>query len=286
MSIAFHDVSYQYAPGTPWAHGALKNISFHVDNGELVGLVGHTGSGKSTLAQIATGLLKPDTGTVSVAGLILDHKSNPPRKEMIRRIGMVFQYPETQLFGETVEEDVAFGAKNRGYTPQKTAKAVREAMTLVGLDESYLKRSPYLLSGGEKRRVAIAGVLAMSPQILILDEPTAGLDASGRREFHRMLAAWQKREDAIILWISHDMTELAQVARRVLVLEDGNLLWDGALAEALRQPAVWQKAGLALPKSTELVQRLIALGYHLDDSAITPEEAAATIYRWDKEGRR
>ncbi len=285
MSIAFHDVSYQYAPGTPWAHGALKHISFQVNNGETVGIVGHTGSGKSTLAQIATGLLKPDSGTVNVAGIMLDHKVNPPRKEMIRRIGMVFQYPETQLFGETVEEDVAFGAKNRGYTPEKVARSVREAMALVGLDESYLKRSPYLLSGGEKRRVAIAGVLAMSPQILILDEPTAGLDASGRREFHQMLKAWQKREGAIILWISHDMAELAQIAKRVLVLEDGNLLWDGALAKALRQPDVWQKAGLALPKSAQLVQRLTALGYHLDDTAITPDAAAAAIYRWHKEGR-
>lgn len=193
---------------------------------------------------------------------------------------MVFQYPESQLFGETVAEDIAYGAKNRGFPPEMVRERVRQAMACVGLDESYLPRSPYLLSGGEKRRVAIAGILAMAPQVLILDEPTAGLDAKGRQEFQAMLAAWRQQENTTILWVSHDMSELAQVTDRVFVLFQGQLIWDGSLRLALQKPEIWQKAGLALPPSAQLVQHLAARGCPLDASAITPEQAVESLNNW------
>lgn len=280
MAITFHHVSYQYGAGTPWAHQALQDISFHVAPGECVGIVGHTGSGKSTLLQIASGLIKPDSGSLDLAGLLLDAKKSYPTKEIISRVGMVFQYPESQLFGETVAEDIAYGAKNRGLSPEIVRERVRQAMACVGLDESYLPRSPYLLSGGEKRRVAIAGILAMAPQVLILDEPTAGLDAKGRLEFQTMLANWQQQENSSILWVSHDMAELAQITDRVLVLHQGHLIWDGSLRQALQKPEIWQRAGLALPPSAQLVQRLAALGCPLDATAITPEQAVESLNNW------
>lgn len=193
MSLKFEHVSYQYSTGTPWAQSALRDVSFTIQPGEIVGVAGRTGSGKSTLAQLAANLIVPDAGTIQAGKLTFDSKANPPRKDVIGQVGLVFQYPETQLFGETVEEDVGFGPKNRGFTPGKIKQAVLAALTSMGFDDSYLKRSPYMLSGGEKRRVAMAGILAMAPQILILDEPTAGLDAQAKADFHKMLQDWRQQ---------------------------------------------------------------------------------------------
>ncbi len=275
--LQVQNLHYTYSIGTPFAHTALENVSFSVVPGEFIGVIGHTGSGKSTLMQHLNGLLKPQSGKI-----LLDGQDIWADKKLTRqarfRVGLVFQYPEYQLFEETVYKDIAFGPKNMGLSQEEIDRRVREAAGFVGLTDAQLEASPFDLSGGQKRRVAIAGVIAMEPEVLILDEPTAGLDPEGREEILRNIEAYRKAKNAAILMVSHSMSDVARLASRLLVLNDAALAMDGTPLEVFAHAQELQDMGLDIPDVTRLFLRLQAMGIPVNQ-VYTLEQAAAELRR-------
>ena len=264
MSIKLEHVSYVYMPGTPYEKEALTDVSLEINKGEFVAVIGHTGSGKSTLVQNLNGLLHPTGGTASLDGIDLSGKTQEA-KQARGRIGMVFQYPEHQLFAETVYEDIAFGPKNLGLNNEETDARVKEAMKFVGLDlETYAQRSPFSLSGGQMRRVAIAGVVAMNPDYLILDEPSAGLDPGSRRAvFAEIMALYKKRGIAIIM-VTNSMEDAAKYAKRMLVINKGQIILDGRPGEIfLKEKKRLLEVGMDVPEVYKLADELRAKGLRL-----------------------
>lgn len=278
MPITLQGVSYVYMAGTPYERHALKNIELTINQGEFVGIIGHTGSGKSTLVQLMNGLLKPSAGRVMVGDVDLAVKSEAARQAR-RKVGMVFQYPEHQLFEETIFEDIAFGPRNLGLGPDEVTERVHQAMEFVGLDaDSLAGRSPFRLSGGQMRRVAIAGVLALRPEYLILDEPSAGLDPRGRDEIFAQVARLQRETGVTVVLISHNMEEIARLVNRVIVMHQGEISLEGAPREVFRREAEeLRAAGVDVPNVTALLSRLKARGLAVDEAAVSAEQAAQAI---------
>ena len=271
MPITVKNLSYTYMPGTPFEHQALKNVSFEIADGEFVGIIGHTGSGKSTLIQVISGLLDGAEGQVLINGVDYMAKK-ADRKQLRRTLGVVFQYPEYQLFEETVEKDVAYGPRKMGVPESELAGRVRVALEHVGIDyELYKDKSPFSLSGGQKRKIAIAGVLAMEPSILILDEPIAGLDPMGRENF--MQLSRDLNETGItILMISHNMDNLAEYAGRVLAMNGGELYLNGTPREVFAQEEKLLAAGLDLPEAAKLARQLRERGMDVPQGTIRYDE--------------
>lgn len=266
------DLCCVYSIGTPFEHKALDRVNFTAYPGEYIGIIGHTGSGKSTLIQHLNGLLKPTSGQV-----LLDGKDIWSDKKLTRearfRVGLVFQYPEYQLFEETVYKDISFGPRNMRLKPDEIDRRVREAAKFVGLSQEQLDKSPFELSGGQKRRVAIAGVIAMEPEVLILDEPTAGLDPVGREEILANIHAYHQAKKATIIIVSHSMEEMAQTVERIVVVNDSVIPLDGTPHQVFSHGKELVAMGLGIPKVTQVFQRLKELGLPIRDGIYTLEEA-------------
>ena len=271
------NLNYIYSAGTPFEHKALDNVSFAVSRGEFIGIIGHTGSGKSTLMQQLNGLLKPTSGQI-----LLDGKDIWSDKKLTRqarfRVGLVFQYPEYQLFEETVYKDIAFGPKNMGLKEEEIDRRVREAASFVGIREDQLQVSPFDLSGGQKRRVAIAGVIAMEPEVLILDEPTAGLDPVGRAEILENIQQYRKAKNATIMMVSHSMEDVARLTDRLLVMNGSRLAMDAAPDEVFTHARELVEMGLAIPQVTEIFLQLQKLGVEVKN-VYTIDQAVAELKR-------
>ena len=270
--IETRQLCHVYGAGTPFEHCALDRVDFRVERGEFLGVIGHTGSGKSTLIQHLNGLLKPTSGQVLVDGEDLFQSKEFLRKARFR-IGLVFQYPEYQLFEETVYKDSAFGPKTRGLDDKEVDRRIREAIGFVGIDEALLELSPFELSGGQKRRVAIAGVIAMEPEVLILDEPTAGLDPRGSREILKNIRDFQAAHGAAIVMVSHSMEEVAGNAERIVVVNDSHIAMDGTPPEVFSRAEELLAMGLDVPQITRLFLRLRELGMDVDPAVYTVEQA-------------
>ena len=285
MSIRVEHLTHIYDKGLPTEQIALEDINFTVADGELLGVIGHTGSGKSTLLQHLNGLLKPSSGRV----LVGDVDITAPGVSMVeirKRIGLVFQYPEYQLFEETVAKDVAFGPKNLGLSGQEIDERVREALELVGLDYEQIKeRSPFELSGGQKRRVAIAGVVAMRPEVLILDEPTAGLDPKAHHDVLDMVQEVHRRTGNIIILVSHNMADIARVSDKIIVIDSGHLVTTGTPQEVFAQKELLRGVGLDLPPITEFTETLREKGMALPPTILDTKEAALAIAKALQEKR-
>ena len=271
------NLTYIYSAGTPFEHKALDDISFSVERGEFIGIIGHTGSGKSTLMQQLNGLLKPTAGTVLRDGQDIWSDKKLTRQARFR-VGLVFQYPEYQLFEETVYKDIAFGPKNMGLSPEEVDRRVREAAGFVGLTEQQLEVSPFDLSGGQKRRVAIAGVIAMEPEVLILDEPTAGLDPVGRSEILGNIQSYRKAKNATIMMVSHSMEDVARLTDRLLVMNGSKLAMDAPPAQVFTHAEELTQMGLNIPQVTQVFLELKKLGLDVKN-VYTIEQAAAEIRR-------
>lgn len=271
------NLTYIYSAGTPFEHKALDDISFSVERGEFIGIIGHTGSGKSTLMQQMNGLLKPTSGTVLLDGQDIWSDKKLTRQARFR-VGLVFQYPEYQLFEETVYKDIAFGPKNMGLSPEEVDRRVREAAGFVGLTEQQLEVSPFDLSGGQKRRVAIAGVIAMEPEVLILDEPTAGLDPVGRSEILGNIQSYRKAKNATIMMVSHSMEDVARLTDRLLVMNGSKLAMDAPPAQVFTHAEELTQMGLNIPQVTQVFLELKKLGLDVKN-VYTIEQAAAEIRR-------
>ncbi len=260
--LEVQNLTHLYSAGTPFAHTALEDVSFTVNRGEFIGVIGHTGSGKSTLMQHLNGLLKPTSGSVLLDGQNIWENKTVTRQSRFR-VGLVFQYPEYQLFEETVYQDIAFGPKNMGLPQAEIDRRVQEAAGFVGLTQQQLQGSPFDLSGGQKRRVAIAGVIAMEPEVLILDEPTAGLDPAGRKEILGNIESYRNAKNAAILMVSHSMTDVARMADRLLVLCNAKLAMDGTPKEIFARSQELLDMGLDVPEVTKVCLRLRELGIDL-----------------------
>ena len=271
------NLNYIYSVGTPFEHKALDNISFSVVPGEFIGIIGHTGSGKSTLMQQLNGLLKPTSGQVLLDGVDIWSDKKLTRQARFR-VGLVFQYPEYQLFEETVYRDIAFGPKNMGLSEQEIDRRVREAAGFVGLTAEQLEVSPFDLSGGQKRRVAIAGVIAMEPEVLILDEPTAGLDPVGRSEILGNIEAYRRARNATIMMVSHSMEDVARLTDRLLVMNGSRLAMDGTPAEVFTHAEELVSMGLNIPQVTQVFLHLQKLGLDVAN-VYTIEQAVSEIKR-------
>ncbi|WP_227764170.1 energy-coupling factor transporter ATPase [Zhaonella formicivorans] len=280
MLIKIESLSHVYKPNTPYETRALDDISLEITSGQFVGLIGHTGSGKSTLIQHLNGLLLPTSGRVLIGNDEITPKTTR-LKNIRHKVGIVFQYPEHQLFEETVYADIAFGPKNLGWSEEKIAERVKAAMAAVNLDFDSLKdRSPFALSGGQMRRVAIAGVLAMEPQVLILDEPTAGLDPGGRDEILTEIASLHQQLKITIILVSHSMEDIARYAQRVIVMHQGKVVMDGTPREIFLKARDLEKLGLGVPMVTTLMHRLAAKGLNVRTDVLTVEEAKEEILNW------
>lgn len=275
MSICVENVSYIYGKGTPFEKAALSNVSLTIEKGEFIGIIGHTGSGKSTLIQHLNGLLHPTEGRVTVDGVDLAGKS---KEALAKRhsVGMVFQYPEHQLFEETVAKDIAFGPHNQGYDEEEIKKRVKSAMKFAGIDyEMFSERSPFRLSGGQQRRVAIAGVIAMHPDFLILDEPSAGLDPVGRREIFSRIRSWYEKGVFSVILVSHNMDDIARLATRLLVMHEGRIILDGNPMDIfLHHRKELQDCGVDAPPLTQTLLYLKEKGIPVPEDAKTVKEAA------------
>ncbi|MDD5922244.1 MAG: energy-coupling factor transporter ATPase [Eubacteriales bacterium] len=279
MSIQVRNLSYVYNEGMPDEQTALDNINFSIYDGEIAAVIGHTGSGKSTLVQHLNGLLKPKEGTILVGGVDITRK-NVSMRDIRCRVGLVFQYPEYQLFEETVEKDVAFGPKNLGLSDAEIQVRVQEALELVGLDYRRIgQRSPFDLSGGQKRRVAIAGVIAMKPQVLILDEPTAGLDPGAHRDIMRMIRDIHEAENNIIIFVTHNMNDVVELSDKVLVLSSGKLVTVGSPREVFSQGFELSSVGLDVPPARQIVSALKERGENVRSDVLTIDEAEREIER-------
>ncbi len=275
--IEVKNLTHIYNEGLPHESVALDDVSFRIEDRSFVGVIGHTGSGKSTLLQHLNGLLKPESGTIVIDGVDITD-SHTKMLDIRRRVGLVFQYPEYQLFEETVAKDVAFGPTNLGLEQEEIDARVRESIGLVGLDYDCLKdKSPFELSGGQKRRVAIAGVLAMKPDILVLDEPTAGLNPKAHFDILDMVSDIHERENNITIFVSHNMNDIARMSDQVLVIDKGRLAMDGTPSEVFRREEELKAMGLALPDATEIVSRLRKRGMELPADCLTIGQAADAI---------
>jgi len=276
MIIKLENVNHIYSPNTPFEKKALDDVSLCINDGDFVGLIGHTGSGKSTLVQHLNGLLKPTSGKIIVDGRDITSKDTD-LKEIRQKVGLVFQYPEHQLFEETIYKDIAFGPKNLGLKEEEVEERVKKAMGLVGLDyERFKDRSPFELSGGQKRRVAIAGVLAMKPKVLILDEPTAGLDPRGRDEILGRLELLHKEGITIIL-VSHSMEDIAKLVNRIVVMHKGKVAMEGETREIFKQAEKLVQLGLGIPQITSFMREYRKRGNQVKDIVLTVEEAKDEI---------
>ena len=280
--LQIKELSHVYSAGTPFEHVALKDVSFAVERGEFIGIIGHTGSGKSTLMQHMNGLLKPTSGKVMLDGVDIWQDKKTTRQSRFR-VGLVFQYPEYQLFEETVYKDIAFGPKNMGLTPEEVDRRVREAASFVNLTEAQLQASPFDLSGGQKRRVAIAGVIAMEPEVLILDEPTAGLDPKGREEILENIQAYRRAKNATIMMVSHSMSDVARLTDRLLVMSGARLAMDGTPEQVFARADELVEMGLDIPDVTRVFLRLRELG--LDVEPVYSVEQAVAALKRVKEGK-
>ena len=278
-TIQTEGLTYRYGIGTPFEKTAVDHVDLEIEAGSFVGIIGHTGSGKSTLIQHLNGLLRPTEGKVLLDGVdIWADKSK--MRQMRFRVGLVFQYPEYQIFEETVAKDIAFGPRNMGLAEEEVQARVRETAAIVGLSEEILKQSPFLLSGGQKRRVAIAGVRAMRPEVLILDEPTAGLDPRGREEILQEIQAYRNQTGATILLVSHSMEDVARHAKKILVMNAGKVFCHDTVANVFRRSQELQAIGLAVPQITRVCDALRARGVPLTDDIFTVEQAKQQLLEW------
>ncbi len=286
MSIVLEtkDLSYIYSKGTSSQVDAIRDVCLKIEKGELVGIIGHTGSGKSTLIQHFNGLLKGTSGTVLLEGK--DIWENKKEIKQVRfRVGICFQYPEYQLFEETVYKDIAYGPKNMKLSDEEIDKRVRNVIKFVGLDESYFEKSPFELSGAEKRRVAIAGVMAMEPEVLILDEPCAGLDPKGRDTILSLIREYQKKTGSTLLVVSHSMEDISKIATKVLVMNEAHLAYYDSVDNVFSHADELKNMGLNIPQLTELFIKLRAKGYDVPANVYTLQKAKAEIMKLMKGGR-
>ena len=281
--IEVRDLTHIYSAGTPFEYTAIKNVNLSLQSGELVGLIGHTGSGKSTLIQHLNGLLKPTSGKVLFRGEDI-WKEKKFTQSIRSRVGLVFQYPEYQLFEETCWKDIAFGPKNQGISGDELDARVRRAAGFVGIGPELLEKSPFDLSGGQKRRVAIAGVIAMEPDVLILDEPTAGLDAAGRDSILENIRAYQQAQNAAVLMVSHSMEEVAALCSRLIVMNHGGVAMDGTPSEVFTRSEELVQMGLSVPQVTTVFRLLRQRGLELPADVYTVRYAVRCLAAW-KEGR-
>jgi len=280
--IKVENVSFVYGKGTPFEKRAIDDISFSVEKGDFIGLIGHTGSGKSTLIQMLNGLIKPDSGKIIIDGVdITSDKVN--LKEVRSKIGLVFQYPEYQLFEETVYKDIAYGPLNFNKSKEETDRVIHEVIELVGLDESLLEKSPFELSGGQKRRVAIAGVLAMSPDILILDGPTAGLDPAGRNDILSCIKNLHTQKGITVILVSHSMEDIANFAHKIMIVSDAKLVSYDYPNEIFKDSQMLKNIGLNVPQVTRVVNHLRQKGIELGDNIYTVDTAVEAILKYVKE---
>lgn len=279
MSIKIENLTFVYNEGTPFEKTALDNVSLEIEKGDFIGLIGHTGSGKSTLIQHMNGLLKPTSGKIAVENFeVTDPKVN--MIEVRKKVGLVFQYPEHQLFEETIYKDIAFGPSNLKLSETEIDFRVREAMELVGLDFENMKdRSPFELSGGQKRRVAIAGVLAMNPEVLILDEPTAGLDPKGRDEIFSQIKKLYEKKKMTTIIVSHSMEDMANLVNKLIVMAGGKIFMEGTPKEVFKNDKELEQIGLGVPQITKLMKALKQIGKVENDDIITIQEAKEEILR-------
>ena len=276
--MKFENVSFTYSPNTAFEIHALKNINMEIRDGEFIGLIGHTGSGKSTLVQHFNGLMKATSGKIYYNGENI-YGEGYSMKELRGKVGLVFQYPEHQLFEVDVLTDVCFGPKNQGLSKEEAKERAIKALQMVGLKEKYYKQSPFELSGGQKRRVAIAGVLAMEPEVLILDEPTAGLDPKGRDEILDQLKRIHEERGITIILVSHSMEDVAKYVGRIIVMNQGEAMYDGTPKEVFSHYKELEKIGLAAPQVTYIMNALADKGFHIGTEATTIEEATEEIFR-------
>lgn len=286
MAISLENITYVYGEKTPFEKTALKNISLTINEGEFVGIIGHTGSGKSTLVQHLNGLLHPTKGCVKVNGVDLSKKTEEA-KQMRHKVGMVFQYPEHQLFEETIAKDIAFGPRNLGCDEEEIEHRVREAMKFVGLDyDEYAERSPFHLSGGQMRRVAIAGVIALNPDYLVLDEPSAGLDPFGREFIFEKIVELHRQKGLTVVLVSHNMEDISRMANRVVVMHRGGVLLDGKPLDIFNNHhEKLAEAGVDVPPVSQLMQYLNTKNLNLDMNVLTVDDAVKNIYNRLKGGK-
>lgn len=276
MSMKLKKVSYVYSEGDAFEKKALDEISLEIPDGQFIGIIGHTGSGKSTLIQHLNGLLRATSGAIYYDGENI-YQEGYDMRTLRSKVGLVFQYPEHQLFEVDVFSDVCFGPKNLGLSKEEVEERAKKALIQVGLDESYYKKSPFELSGGQKRRVAIAGILAMHPQVLILDEPTAGLDPKGRDEILDQVALLQKERKITVILVSHSMEDVARYVDRIIVVNDGKILFDDTPKQVFQHYKELESVGLAAPQVTYVVKSLKEKGWDIDTTATTVEEAKEAI---------
>lgn len=286
MSILeLKNICYTYGVGTPFEKKAVNDVSFSVNKGELIGIIGHTGSGKSTLVQMLNGLMKPTSGQVLLDGVDIWDKPKEIRKIRFK-VGMVFQYPEYQLFEETVAKDIAFGPTNMGKSGAELEKAVNDAARFTGLKDELLEKSPFDLSGGEKRRAAIAGVIAMNPEVLVLDEPTAGLDPMGRDVLLSQIVQYHKERKNTVILVSHSMEDIARVADKIIVMNKSNLVMFDKTKEVFSKGRELEKIGLRVPQITKIMLELREKGFNVPEGILTVDEAMDCISSLlDKEGK-
>jgi len=278
--IEMRNVSVTYAPGTPYEERALEEVSLSIPEGAFVGIIGPTGSGKSTLIQLMNGLIKPDKGEVYFDGVNLASVKGAAWKQIRSRVGLVFQYPENQIFEETVAQEVAFGPKNLSLEKEEIEARVVQALDLVGLNyEEYKERSPFRLSGGQMRRVAIAGILAMKPQVLILDEPTAGMDPQSRRDILERIVTIRQQWKMTVVLVSHSMEDIARLAEKIFVLNQGRLVAEGTPGQVFSQVELLRKLGLEIPAMTELMLELSSRGFPVRTDIFTEEAARDELLR-------
>ncbi len=283
--LELKNLSYVYGTGTPFEKTAVNNVSLSIEKGEFIGIMGHTGSGKSTLVQMLNGLMKPTSGQVLLDGE--DIWANPKDIRKIRfKVGMVFQYPEYQLFEETVAKDIAFGPTNMGKSGAELEKAVNDAARFTGLKDELLDKSPFDLSGGEKRRAAIAGVIAMNPEVLVLDEPTAGLDPMGRDVLLSQIVQYHKERKNTVILVSHSMEDIARVADKIIVMNKSNLVMFDKTKEVFSKGRELEKIGLRVPQITKIMLELREKGFNVPEGILTVDEAMNCISSLlDKEGK-
>lgn len=278
MDIRFKQVGFAYQAGTPFEMRALHDVTFSVKDGSYVAIIGHTGSGKSTILQHLNALLKPTEGIVELGDKIIDSTTgNKDLKPLRKKVGIVFQFPEAQLFEETVEKDIAFGPKNFGVSEKEALKIAAEVVKTVGLPEEVLKKSPFDLSGGQMRRVAIAGVLAMKPEVLVLDEPTAGLDPKGRLEMMEMFYKLNKEQNMTIVLVTHQMNDVSDYADHVIVIESGNVVKEGSPKEVFSDTSWLLEKQLGVPTTLAFVEKLKEKGWFTDKMPLTLDELADAI---------
>ncbi len=276
--LEFENVSYVYGEGTPFKKTAIDDVSFSVPEGKVTGIIGHTGSGKSTMSLMMNGLIEPTSGRVLLHGRDINAKGENKR-ELRFKVGLVFQYPEYQLFEETVEQDIAYGPKNMGLGQEDIMERVLYAAHFTGISDEMLKKSPFELSGGQKRRVAIAGVIAMDPEILVLDEPAAGLDPKGKSEILGSLCDFRKKRDNTLVIISHSMEDIASYSDNIITMSQGKVLLSGTPGEVFKHHDTLKEHGLAVPEVTEILARLKKDGYDVNDGCFTVDSAVSELRR-------